>query len=114
MIKNIMFLWSIPCLKYLFYLSFPVLSGLCSNDCPDGVKVTDPFYCSTVQCLLSVCACVYWHSQFFSCIFHENSYSAFLAGRTDEAGIYTLLAKFIASRQNQLYIQEIKERDLNK
>lgn len=51
---------------------------------------------------------------FHFCIFLESICSAFLAGREEEAGIYPLLAKFIVSRKNRLYIQEIKEGDLNK
>lgn len=89
------------CFKYLLYLSLSVLSGLCSNDCPDGVKVTDSFI--LVHCtVLPMCACVFWRSCFFfyPCIFLENGFSAFLAGRKEEAAIYPLLAKFIASRQN--------------
>lgn len=51
---------------------------------------------------------------FHFCIFLESICSAFLTGREEETGIYPLLAKFIVSRKNRLYIQEIKEGDLNK
>lgn len=102
-------------LNICFIFSFSVLSGLCSNDCPDGVKVTDPF--SLFHCTMSfTCLCMYVLALlvFNPCIFLKNIFSAFLAGRKEEAGIYPLMAKFIASRQNQLFIQEIREGDLNK
>lgn len=112
---------SVACLEYLLSLSLSVLSGLCSNDCPDGVKVTDPFFfigpvSNVFYSCLHVCigTLLLVFIVFHSYIFLESICSAFLAGREEEAGIYLLLAKCIVSRKNHLYIQEIKEGDLNK
>lgn len=108
------------CFKYLLSLSFSVLSGLCSNDCPDGVKVTTPFsllLCATSctcpcmrMCVGALCLLIILSH---SCIFLKSICSAFWAGRHKAAGIQPLLATFIVSPMNRLYIQEMKDGDLN-
>lgn len=117
----------------LVSVSSSVLSGLCSNDCPEDVKVTNlqlsvcwvlcgHFFFPLLRSSLTWCVYVYVLSSYnLSPRLHlpyerllSTSFFFFSAGRERKAGIYPLLAKVIVSGKNPLYIQEIRKGDLNK
>lgn len=60
-----------------------------------------------------LCICVSALLVLESWIFLENSFLVLLAERKEDTELFPLLAALIASRQNQLYIQDINEGDLN-